>query len=420
MRGQKRACNFTKRNLDQLEPEEKPYRVFDEGGQQSEKGLCVYVWPSGTKSFLYYKRYRGKPVTVTLGRYPDITLGMARTKAKKSSALMTNEMHPNDLKRRQNERGISFDKAFEAYLKKRNLADNTLSGYRNAVDKYLADWKTRELISITESDIKTRYKMIAAQSVESANKAMRVLRAVHNLTFKKATDERGNLIRIANPVNVLNKEEDNVWKTSEPRSDRLLIKQFEDWFNALEHINPVHADYLQFVLLTGIRRREAACLKISNINFDEYFVKVYSSKTKSFYNVHLSDYLLALLGRRTCESDTWVFPSPYSKTGYLQEPKSTVAKIAKLSGIKVSAHGLRRTFISIATSVARVPPYGVKLLVNHATPKQDVTVEHYVNFEDEQLRRYMQEITDAMLKMAGREKSADIVNLHGIASANHE
>lgn len=398
------ACNFTKKSLDQLQPGSRSYRVHDKGGPQSVPGLCIFVRPSGVKSFAFYRKFQGKPVMVTLGRYPSITINIARTLAFKARSMMAHGINPNERKRRDSERGITFGLAFESYVKGKDLAANTEKGYRAAIDQHLEDWKARELISISDSDVKNRYAKIATSSIESANKAMRVVRAVHRQAFKKSQDENGNLIRIANPVDVLG--EDNLWRKSDPRKNRLKTTQFKPWFDALEHINPIHADYLKFILLTGVRRREASCLRVSDFDINAGTVKVYASKVKSTYTVHLSDYLLGLMKRRVCESDKWIFPSPYSESGHLEEPKSVVSRIEKLSGVRVSVHDLRRTFISIASSeLVNIPPAGVKRLVNHAVPK-DITEKHYIQFEDDQLQRYTQAITDAVLKMAKRDSNS--------------
>lgn len=48
------------------------YRLFDGGG------LCVCVHPSGAKSFQVRYKYDGKGQTLTLGRYPEVSLQLAR------------------------------------------------------------------------------------------------------------------------------------------------------------------------------------------------------------------------------------------------------------------------------------------------------------------------------------------------------
>ena len=63
---------LTDTKLRQAKAREKPYKLAD------EKGLYLYVSPQGGKSWRYDYRLHGKRETLTLGRYPDVTLRDAR------------------------------------------------------------------------------------------------------------------------------------------------------------------------------------------------------------------------------------------------------------------------------------------------------------------------------------------------------
>jgi integrase len=56
----------------QAKAHDKPYKLADQGG------LYLYVSVTGSKSWRYDYRLRGKRETLTLGRYPDVTLADAR------------------------------------------------------------------------------------------------------------------------------------------------------------------------------------------------------------------------------------------------------------------------------------------------------------------------------------------------------
>ena len=53
-------------------PSEKPKKLFD------ERGLFLLVQPSGGKLWRLKYRYLGKEKKLSLGRYPDISLKVAR------------------------------------------------------------------------------------------------------------------------------------------------------------------------------------------------------------------------------------------------------------------------------------------------------------------------------------------------------
>ena len=59
-----------------------------------EKGLYVYVTPSGGVSFRYDYRLNGKRETLTLGRYPDLSLGHAREQLAEARTLVAAGQSP--------------------------------------------------------------------------------------------------------------------------------------------------------------------------------------------------------------------------------------------------------------------------------------------------------------------------------------
>lgn len=72
------------------------------------------------------------------------------------------------------------------------------------------------------------------------------------------------------------------------------------------------------------------------------------------------------------------------------------------------AHDLRRTFITIAESID-IPAYTLKALVNHHVGT-DVT-QGYLQINVERLRAPMQQITDFILKAAGVQATAPLVEI---------
>ena len=56
----------------QAKAAEKPRKLADDGG------LYLYVAPSGAKTWRYDFRFLGRRQTLTLGKYPEVTLKKAR------------------------------------------------------------------------------------------------------------------------------------------------------------------------------------------------------------------------------------------------------------------------------------------------------------------------------------------------------
>ena len=105
-----------------------------------------------------------------------------------------------------------------------------------------------------------------------------------------------------------------------------------------------------------------------------------------------------LVARRAIGDAKWVFPSN-SKSGHIEEPKFPLRMVAAATGIEVSAHDLRRTFVTTAEST-EMSVIALKSLVNHALPRGDVT-SGYVQMTAERLREPAQRVADKLKNLIG-------------------
>lgn len=122
--------NFTEKMLDGLKPESKLYRAAD----SACPGLKIAVYPSGIKTFKVIKRPKGqKPVTVTLGKYPEMTIFIARKKAIEAMDSISSGDNPND----SGKANVTFRQAFDEYCGIRELKETTLNDYNRTMTQHL-------------------------------------------------------------------------------------------------------------------------------------------------------------------------------------------------------------------------------------------------------------------------------------------
>jgi len=192
-------------------------------------------------------------------------------------------------------------------------------------------------------------------------------------------------------------------------------EDLEAWFKAV--LNPkgeglMHtvSELLVFIILTGLRRREASNLKWETVDLRKKCFTVTDTKNNDPLLLPLSDYLYDLLQSRKKETQSeYVFPG--KGLGPIQEPKKQIEKFRKASGVHFTTHDLRRTFISVAEN-CDISPYAIKALVNHKLPKTrsgDITRD-YIVWNMNRLREPMQKITDYVLKSA-KVKATDVVSI---------
>ena len=79
--------------INKAKPAIKPYKLSD------EKGMYLYVAPTGGQLWRFDYRFIGVRKTLALGAYPDISLLEARDKRDKARNLLANEIDPSAAKK---------------------------------------------------------------------------------------------------------------------------------------------------------------------------------------------------------------------------------------------------------------------------------------------------------------------------------
>ncbi len=113
----------------------------------------------------------------------------------------------------------------------------------------------------------------------------------------------------------------------------------------------------------------------------------------------MADFVYDLLTARGSvgREGPFVFPAE-SKSGHIEEPAFPLDQVANSTGIRVSAHDLRRTFVTTAESTD-ISPLALSALVNHSLGR-DVT-SGYVVMTAERLRGPAQRVCDRIKALCG-------------------
>jgi integrase len=283
-----------------------------------------------------------------------------------------------------------------------SLRVKSKSDYEGSL-RFFKDWMDWPLKDITREMVEDRHKKIAAEvharnplftGHSSANGAMRTLRAIWNFAADKG------YVTEANPVR-LRKH----WFNEPRREGHIRPEDLAKFYAAVQNLpNDVARDYLILLLFTGLRRGEAASLTWDDIDFEHRVLRIPGQRTKSGrkHALPLSDVVFDVLSTRRALGNThYVFPA-VSATGHIAEPKFPLALAAKASGVKVTCHDLRRTFVTIAESCG-LDGYALKALVNHSIGN-DVT-GGYVQMTAERLREPLQKVTDKLKRYTGTDRN---------------
>ena len=276
-----------------------------------------------------------------------------------------------------------------------NRSKRTNELYRYEANRYLGDWLARPLDAISRADVEARFNSITADhGWSAANRAMSLLRSIYR---RPCVDHDG----LRNPV--------DLWLAGGGKFHRKARRKISApaevlpcWRAGIEAEvnNPAIRDALWFGLYTGMRRDEVLTLRWERVDMDALAFRVEETKTGVPLELPITNQLAAILERRrTAAADLpegvreWVFPSPTSATGHVQDPHHLYARIGKAGGAKFWFHGLRNSFITVAERELMLPPSLTKRLVNHARPN-DVTQGYAADWTITQLRQPAQKIAD--------------------------
>jgi integrase len=345
------------------------------------KGFAVLLsGVTGAKTYIAQRTVKGKTRRITIGPTNAIKAEEAR---KRAQEIIIDLIAGRDPKAR-GAAAVTVSDSFKLYVaKKIELKPRTAELYLDVNRRYFEQWATKPLRDLTAEDVVEEHERIGKISKAGANNAMRALRAVYNYVAPGTP----------NPV-VLR------WFYLTPRQRRVKGDDLAKFYAAVEALpTPVHRDYLKLVLFTGLRRREATGLLWDDIDFSDGIIRLPSHRVKNgrLFDVPITTGVVKdlLVARRQIGDTKWVFPAD-SKSGHLEEPRAPLKLVEKASGIKISPHDLRRTYLTVADRC--VSGVAKKALVNHALSDKDVT-EGYIGLEPKELAEAAQVVADRLREL---------------------
>jgi integrase len=359
------------------------------------KGFALRVTSNGSKSFVVEKNIGNKVRRITLGTKGALTAEQARKEAQKIIGHIAAGNDPIAEKRAAKMNAITLNEVFDDYTKAR-----------------------KPLISITKDKVAKHHRKLGKENGEAyANLAMRLLRALFNFAAGQYEDAQGKSLISENPVKRLSQT--RAWYRVERRQTFIKSHDLAAWYDGVQKLeNETLRDYLLLLILTGLRRQEAATLRWDQVDLTAKALTVLNTKNHESHTLPLSNYLYdLLLSRSLGKINDYVFPGT-GAAGYIIEPRKQMVHVTKASGVHFTVHDLRRTFITIAEGLD-ISAYALKRLMNHKM-NSDITAG-YIVADVERLRKPMQQITDYILKCMGAVTPTDILTIQLASKGNvHE
>ncbi|CAN5138457.1 site-specific integrase [soil metagenome] len=330
--------NFTKRDIQELEPapvEKQQVRYLD----TKERGLYLLVTSTGVKSFYVRRKVLGKSERLFLGRFPEMSIEQARSKAAEFHSSISKGNNLAQV-RREELGEMTLGELFGEYIQRHaQKSCKTWKVIEQSFERDFNSWKTRKLSAITSENVEKLHGRIAqTRGQYAANRALELIRAIYNKGI------RWKLFRGDNPaVNLTPFKEETRVRILQPN-------EFEKFIEALE-LEPDVAirDFIMLSLLTGARKANLLSMRWTNINMDAklWFIPGEETKNGRPHAVPLTERELSILRRRfKTKKNQYVFYGE-GATGHLVDPKRAWKRVLKSAGIiDLHLHDLRRSMAS--------------------------------------------------------------------------
>ena len=308
--------------------------VFDGGGT----GLYIEFATSGSKLFRLKYRHNGKVKRMSLGKYPDISLAMARSRATDARKLLANGIDPVEDRDQQKSKAAAAD-AFETVsleflsIKLRptrspSHVDRVESRLKRLVYPYIGK---RKLSAITATDILTILRRIEGNgTIETAHRTYQVIAQIfrYGIVTARIIDDptpslRGSLTTYKSKV---------FPAPLEPKRIGEILLAIDGYAGSPSVQNALKLGALLFVRPGELRQAEW-----KDIDLEEREWRFVVSKTDKEHIVPLSIQAIKILNdiKPLTNHCKYVFPSARSPKG--DRPMSDNAVLVALRALGIAA-----------------------------------------------------------------------------------
>lgn len=390
-------------------------------------GLRLQVTSKGTKTFQFvqWDKIRKKPIKVTLGTFPTLSVKAARELSKEYASAVSKGLDVAAAKRKMINEPIlndAFDNFLNDYAKvhKKDWKKDK-SRYELYIKTQLGGKKVRD-ISISDIRLlqrnlikKPKIRGEGTLSKTTVNRVMALLKTVLNRAGRKAD----------NPV----KEID--FYSEEARNRKLETHEFQPLFEAMNSDNRQDiATVIKIALLTGARRSNVLQMKWSDLQLDRkiarlsrdlkgndtieydlspiWIIPSVDFKGKRVHEIALSDTVVEILKKiKKNTFSIYVFPAPLSKGSKpltsIRKPWSRIKKSAGIEGLRF--HDLRRSFGTFIATSANSQM--IKQALGH---KSITTSQKYIATNADSVRALVEATSKAMMELS-EKKQIKIVDI---------
>ena len=306
------------------------------------------VTAKGMKTFYVRRKINGRSDKLFIGRFPEVSVEQARTRAMSFHADLAAGHNQAEEKRALNTE-MTFGNLFDLYLERHMFKSRkTGSILRDDFDNLFSHWKNRKLSSITRESVELLHAQLGKERGRyRANRAIQLISAMFNKGILWKLWKQDNPAR-------------GITKFAEMARERVLREdEIGKFFSCLDQEpKDQFYDFVMMLILTGQRKGNVLAMRWEDIDLvgKTWTIPGEVMKNGQSLTIALTDKEIAILERRqTKRINDFVFYSK-GKKGHYIEPKRRWRALLKNAEIKdFRIHDLRRTLATyMANSGANV------------------------------------------------------------------
>lgn len=334
------------RQIKNAKPAEKPYKLND------GKGLYLYVNTSGGKLWRFDFSHNGKRKTLSIGKYPTVSLLEARQTSENARRLLAAGQDPGEAKQQEKrERQAAVSNTFRSIAAEwhkhceTGLTGNHAARVWDSLEKDVFPMLGGLPVSeIKVSQVKEVIEAVAARgALETAGRILQRIKAVFTYAIRTERAENNPAVPLVGLIKAPKQKHQPALPQSELTEfyRRLMLEQAERQTKIA----------MQLIMLTFVRNGElrAAEWVEFDLNGAEWSIPAAKMKMKAPHIVPLADWTLELLAelKEITGHSRYLFPSVKDPDKHMSE--NTLSYLMGRMGYKgiATPHGFR----SLATDV---------------------------------------------------------------------
>jgi integrase len=349
-------------------PKDKPYKITD------EKGMYVFVKPTGGKLWRFDYRYFGKRKTKALGSYPDISLNKARELRDEARKLLAVDVDPSEVTKAQKASKLSkLSNTFEV-IAREWVSTHLMTKSKNNAERSLRRFElylfpkfgSKAILDITPPEILSAIRIIKnLNKTDTAKRTLQTAGQVWRYAVQTGRAERDITADLKGAIP--NSKVNHMAAFTDPKEIAGLLRAIDGFTGTL-----TVQTALKFAPLVFVRPGELRKAKWADIDFKAAEWRYTVTKTNTEHIVPLSRQALEILKEIHPFSGAgeFVFVNGHNSKEAMSDAAVNAAlrRMGYDTKTEITGHGFRATARTLLHERLGIDPNIIEHQLAHRVP----------------------------------------------------